>query len=80
MKKLNSIAIKIPLIVNIVIVILSFTIIFTSIRIANKAINNAVYSGFETSVNGYYTYNSGIYADKKRSSKRKNYKYYGKFI
>ena len=52
MKKLNSIAIKIPLIVNIVIVILSFTIIFTSIRIANKAINNAVYSGFETSVNG----------------------------
>ena len=55
MKKLNSIAIKIPLIVNIVIVILSFTIISTSIAIARKAINNATYSGFETSVNGYST-------------------------
>ena len=55
MKKFDSIVVKIPLIVNIVIVILSFTIIFTSIRIANKAINNATYSGFETSVNGYST-------------------------
>ncbi|MEI0540083.1 methyl-accepting chemotaxis protein [Brachyspira pulli] len=55
MRRFNSIVVKIPLIVNIVIIILSFTIIFTSIRIANKAINNAVYSGFETSVNGYST-------------------------
>ena len=53
MRKFNSIAFKIPLIVNIVIVILSFTIIFTSINIASKAINNATYSGFSTSVNGY---------------------------
>ncbi|PCG20599.1 methyl-accepting chemotaxis protein [Brachyspira sp. G79] len=55
MRRFNSIVVKIPLIVNIVIVILSFTIIFTSIKIANKAINNATYSGFETSVNGYST-------------------------
>ncbi|ASJ21500.1 methyl-accepting chemotaxis protein [Brachyspira hampsonii] len=55
MKKFNSITVKIPLIVNIVIVILSFTIIFSSIQIASKAINNATYSGFETSVNGYST-------------------------
>ncbi|MEI0566160.1 methyl-accepting chemotaxis protein [Brachyspira pulli] len=53
MRRFNSIVVKIPLIVNIVIIILSFTIIFTSIRIANKAINNATYSGFSTSVNGY---------------------------
>ncbi|WP_157154553.1 methyl-accepting chemotaxis protein [Brachyspira murdochii] len=55
MRRFNSIVVKIPLIVNIVIVILSFTIIFTSIKIANKAINNATYSGFEISVNGYST-------------------------
>ena len=55
MKRFNSITLKIPLIVNIVIVILSFTIIFSSIQIASKAINNATYSGFETSVNGYST-------------------------
>ena len=55
MKRFNSITFKIPLIVNIVIVVLSFTIIFSSIRIASKAINNATYSGFETSVNGYST-------------------------
>ena len=47
MKRFNSITFKIPLIVNIVIVVLSFTIIFSSIRIASKAINNATYSGFE---------------------------------
>ncbi len=55
MKKFDSIVVKIPLIVNIIIVILSFTIISTSIAIARKAINNATYSGFETSVNGYST-------------------------
>ena len=55
MKRFNSITFKIPLIVNIVIIVLSFTIIFSSIRIASKAINNATYSGFETSVNGYST-------------------------
>ena len=55
MKKFNSIIVKIPFIVNIVIVILSFTIIFTSIQISSRAINNATYSGFETSVNGYST-------------------------
>ena len=63
MRRFNSIVVKIPLIVNIVIVILSFTIIFTSIRIANKAINNAVYSGFETSVNGYSTLLDNILND-----------------
>ena len=63
MRKFNSIVVKIPLIVNIVIIILSFTIIFTSIRIANKAINNAVYSGFETSVNGYSTLLDNILND-----------------
>lgn len=55
MKRFNSITVKIPLIVNIVIVVLSFTIIFSSIQIASRAINNATYSGFETSVNGYST-------------------------
>ena len=55
MRRFNSIVVKIPLIVNIVIIILSFTIISTSIAIARKAINNATYSGFETSVNGYST-------------------------
>ena len=55
MKKINSIIIKIPLIVNIIVVILSFTIIFTSIRMAINAINKATYSGFVTSVNGYST-------------------------
>ena len=63
MRRFNSIVVKIPLIVNIVIIILSFTIIFTSIRIANKAINNAVYSGFETSVNGYSTLLDNILND-----------------
>ena len=63
MRRFNSIVVKIPLIVNIVIVILSFTIIFTSIKIANKAINNAVYSGFETSVNGYSTLLDNILND-----------------
>ncbi|MDA0083783.1 methyl-accepting chemotaxis protein [Brachyspira hyodysenteriae] len=55
MKRFNSITVKIPLIVNIVIVVLSFTIIFSSIQIVSRAINNATYSGFETSVNGYST-------------------------
>ncbi|WP_295156241.1 methyl-accepting chemotaxis protein [uncultured Brachyspira sp.] len=55
MKKSNSIIVKIPLIVNIIIVLLSFSIIFTTVRMSIKAINNATYSGFITSVNGYST-------------------------
>ncbi|PPS23210.1 methyl-accepting chemotaxis protein [Brachyspira murdochii] len=63
MRRFNSIVVKIPLIVNIVIVILSFTIIFTYIKIASRAINNATYSGFETSVSGYSTLLDTIFND-----------------
>ncbi|WP_300366514.1 methyl-accepting chemotaxis protein [Brachyspira sp.] len=55
MKKSNSIVVKIPLIVNIIIIILSFAIIFTIMQMSIRAINNATYSGFVTSVNGYST-------------------------
>ena len=53
MKRVSSIVVKIPLIVNMVIIVMSFAIISVFINISSKAINNAVYSGFATSVNGY---------------------------
>ena len=52
-RKLNSIMVKIPLMVIIMIVILSLTIITVSIALANKELNQVTASGFETSVNGF---------------------------
>ncbi|MEI0605205.1 methyl-accepting chemotaxis protein [Brachyspira alvinipulli] len=51
--RLNSIMVKIPLIVIIMIIILSTAIISVSISLATKELNTVTASGFETSVNGF---------------------------
>ena len=50
---LNSIAVKMPLMVTFMIIILSAVIITASITLATREINNITASGFETSVNGF---------------------------
>ena len=52
-KKINSIMVKLPLMVTIMIFILSITIISVSISLATKELNAVTASGFETSVNGF---------------------------
>ena len=50
---LNSIAVKMPLMVTFMIIILSAVIITASITLATREINKITASGFETSVNGF---------------------------
>ena len=51
--KMNSIMVKLPLIVTIIIIILSVTLVTASITLATRELNAVTASGFETSVNGY---------------------------
>ena len=51
--KMNSIMVKLPLIVTIIIIILSVTLVTASITLATRELNTVTASGFETSVNGY---------------------------
>ncbi|ASJ21499.1 chemotaxis protein [Brachyspira hampsonii] len=53
MGKLNSIMVKIPLMVTVMIIILSVAIISASISLSTKELNAVTASGFETSVNGF---------------------------
>ncbi|EKV58128.1 methyl-accepting chemotaxis sensory transducer [Brachyspira hampsonii 30446] len=53
MSKLNSIMVKIPLMVTVMIIMLSVIIISVSISLSTKELNAVTASGFETSVNGF---------------------------
>ncbi|WP_300366362.1 methyl-accepting chemotaxis protein [Brachyspira sp.] len=55
-KKFHSLNIQIPLVVNTFISLLLFVSIFTLVNMSKKAIDDASYSGFATTVKGYCTF------------------------
>ncbi|WP_300711403.1 methyl-accepting chemotaxis protein [uncultured Brachyspira sp.] len=55
-KKLNSINIQIPVVANIFIAVLIFVSIFTLVRMSKRAIDEASYDGFLTTIKGYCTF------------------------
>ncbi|WP_020004560.1 methyl-accepting chemotaxis protein [Brachyspira innocens] len=55
-KKFNSLSIQIPIVVNIFIAFLLFVSIFTLLKMSSKAIDDASYNGFATTIKGYATF------------------------
>ena len=55
-KKFSSLAIQIPIVVNIFITFILIISIFTLVRMSKKAIDKASYDGFATTIKGYSTF------------------------
>ncbi|PCG20761.1 methyl-accepting chemotaxis protein [Brachyspira sp. G79] len=55
-KKFNSLSLQIPIVVNIFIAFLLFVSIFTLLKMSSKAIDDASYNGFATTIKGYATF------------------------
>ena len=55
-KKFKSLAIEIPIILNLFIAILLFISIFTLVKMSRDSINKEIYRGFQTTVKGYATF------------------------
>ncbi|ADG71852.1 methyl-accepting chemotaxis protein [Brachyspira murdochii] len=55
-KRFNSLSVQIPIVVNIFIAVLLFVSIFTLLKMSSKAIDDASYNGFATTIKGYSTF------------------------
>ena len=62
-KKFNSLAVQIPLIINVLVAIVIITSILTLSQMSRKVIDDSMFEGFNTTIKGYATFFNNLLSD-----------------